>query len=117
MGTAAFRTSWRQSAETHRARGNFVSLAADGIERSRRCKMLRSPRTCPQVAKRRRVKAVQKVPLISPGRRPIETSNSNRIENGLLIKNRLSDGPARQAKPQRRLRDKRGKSELKKGDI
>ena len=37
--------------------------------------------------------------------------------NGLLIKDRFSDGPARHAKSRTRLRDKRGKSELKKGDI
>jgi hypothetical protein len=42
-----------------------------------------------------------KVPLISPHRRPIKPSNSNRTET---------------AEPRTRLREKRGKSELKKGD-
>jgi hypothetical protein len=50
---------------------------------------------------RRYAAAVQKVPLISPGRRPIKASDSNRTET---------------AEPRTRLREKRGKSELKKGD-
>jgi hypothetical protein len=47
----------------------------------------------------------------------MEASNSNRTETGLLIRNRLSGAPARQAEPGTWLRDKKGKSELKKGDI
>jgi len=50
---------------------------------------------------RRYVAAAQKVLLISPGRRPIKLSDSNRTET---------------AEPRMRLREKRGKSELKKGD-
>jgi hypothetical protein len=49
----------------------------------------------------RYVAAVQKVPAISPHRRPIKLSDSNRTET---------------AEPRMRLREKRGKSELKKGD-
>jgi hypothetical protein len=65
---------------------------------------------------RRYVAAVQKVPLISTDRRPIEPSDSNRTESGLLIKKRpfLTDQHAR-AQPRAWLRGKRGKSELKKG--
>jgi len=50
---------------------------------------------------RRYVAAVQKVPLISSDRRPIRLSDSNRTET---------------AEPRTRLPEKRGKSELKKGD-
>src|SRR5512132_2718867 len=49
----------------------------------------------------RYVAAVQKVPPISPHRRPVKLADSNRTET---------------AEPRIRLREKRGKSELKKGD-
>src|SRR5258705_13286080 len=50
---------------------------------------------------RRYVAAVQSVPLISPHRRPIKPSDSNRTET---------------TEPRTRLRERKGKSELKKGD-
>src|SRR5689334_17937735 len=64
---------------------------------------------------RRYVVPVQKVPLISPDRRPIEVPNSNRTMNGLLIKTVLSEGPARQAKPRKMASPEEGNQNERKG--